>query len=243
MELSRHEEPTAHGIDRRTVLAGALGVGVLLVTGCGRSGARGDGTPTQPTTAPPEAEPELWTPAQPEIIVDSAMTLEEALAGKEMPAEIRAAQTLVGVEYNGFDGLDHRGQLVVHEDVADEVSDIFAELHGGGFVIEAVVPVVAYSWSDGASMAANNTSGFNYRTVPGSDRLSKHALGLAVDLNPGLNPFNNNGHIEPEGAKYIPGNEGVIEADGLIVDAFESRSWKWGGNWRHEDYQHFEKSA
>lgn len=31
-------------------------------------------------------------------------------------------------------------------------------------------------------MAADNSSAFNYRTIAGTDRLSRHALGRAVDI-------------------------------------------------------------
>lgn len=101
MELQRREESIEHRIDRRTVLAGALGVGMLLLTGCDNGGTRRggrkplpsrDGGPDQAAVVPSEAEVELWTPEQPEIIVDSAMTLEEALAGKDMPEAVRRAQ-------------------------------------------------------------------------------------------------------------------------------------------------------
>ncbi len=53
-------------------------------------------------------------------IIDSWMTLEEALFGKEIPEDIRNAQTLVAIRYVSFDGLVHQGQIVAHKAVAGE---------------------------------------------------------------------------------------------------------------------------
>ncbi len=91
-------------------------------------------------------------------------------------------------------------------------------------------------------MAANNTSGFNYRHVPGHNSLSNHAFGRAIDINPVQNPYMQNGLATPPGAVYRPGQPGTI-TDGPIVQAFERRGWHWGGRWRFQtDWQHFDKS-
>lgn len=238
MELPRERQE----IGRRTVLRAMLGAAVVLTAGCElgdrRSGA-GSGTPITPESAPDT----LWTPQQQEIIVDSSMTLEEALAGKEIPDDIRAAQEIIDVEYVGFDGLMHRGQIVAHERVIGDLPEVFGEIRDAGFPIQAAVPVTAYAWDDEASMQANNSSNFNYRTVAGSSTLSKHALGLGTDINPLLNPYIKGDFVQPEGAAYEPSVTGTILADGPVVDAFKARGWEWGGDWNSlKDYQHFEKS-
>ena len=46
-----------------------------------------------------------------------------------------------------------------------------------------------YGADDDASMAANNTSGFNCRRVAGQRSWSEHAYGAAIDLNPVQNPY------------------------------------------------------
>lgn len=60
-------------------------------------------------------------------------------------------------------------------------------------------------------MSDNNTSAFNYRTIAGTDRLSKHGQGLAVDINPRYNPCvrTKNGitTVEPQnGSTYVDRN-------------------------------------
>ena len=55
-------------------------------------------------------------------------------------------------------------------------------------------------WCDLRSMQANNCSAFNYRSMIHKTKLSYHALGLAVDINPMLNPFIKGSTVLPEGA-------------------------------------------
>jgi peptidoglycan L-alanyl-D-glutamate endopeptidase CwlK len=176
------------------------------------------------------------------VIVDSALTLKAALSGEAIPDAIRRDLTLVTVSYWSFDHRVHRGQIVIHKDLAADVKAIFQELQKRRFPIAHVIPVVHYRWSDVDSMAANNTSGFNYRTVPGHKTLSKHAFGRAVDINPVQNPYLQNGLATPPGAVYDPAQPGTI-TDGPIVRAFEKRGWRWGGRWRvNTDWQHFDKN-
>jgi hypothetical protein len=172
------------------------------------------------------------------------MNLEEALRGKDIPLEIRELQTLVEVEHWGFDAQWHRGILVVHRELAAEVSAIFAELALARFPIEKVRPVSHYDWSDDLSMADNNSSAFNYRLAVGKPKMSQHSWGRAVDINPRLNPYLRDDLVLPPDATYDPQVPGTIVEDGPVVHAFESRGWTWGGRWTNlKDYHHFEKRA
>jgi hypothetical protein len=176
-------------------------------------------------------------------VVDSRMRLADALAGCRAPARIRRSLALVTVRHIGFDGRRHTGQIVVRRDLAREVAAIFGDLERARFPIERVVPVVRYRWSDAASMAANNTSGFNYRRKPGETGLSRHAYGAAMDINPMLNPYVRGRTVLPRGARRRPRSPGTI-VDGPVVRAFTRRGWRWGGHFRgHKDWQHFDKSG
>ncbi len=169
------------------------------------------------------------------------MNLEEALAGKEIPANIKNSQTLVSVPFVSFSGENREGQLVVHAAVAEEVREIFKKLAEKRFPIRQIVPIVAYAWDDNASMAANNSSAFNYRVIAGTDRLSNHSYGRAIDLNPMQNPYmQRDGIIVPHGAKYDLMQKGTVTSE--IAEVFKSYSWQWGGDWNdRKDWQHFEK--
>lgn len=170
------------------------------------------------------------------------MTFEEAIAGTEAPFPLIEHLCLIAVPYIGFDGVRHEGQLVVHEVVRRDVVEIFDLMVGWEFPIGRIVPIVRYGWSDDAAMADNNTSAFNYRFVAGTTRLSAHAPGLAVDINPMVNPvIYADGRISPFGARYEPGGKGVLTAEGPVVREFLCRGWQWGGLFEtFKDYHHFE---
>lgn len=170
-------------------------------------------------------------------------SLDDALAGSNAPKEILEKLSILDIPYIGFGGTGQVGQLVVHADLVSEVKEIFAELHEMAFPIERMVPVVAYGWDDDASMAANNSSAFNYRVIIGQARLSNHSLGRAIDINPMQNPYHAvDDKVYPAGASYVPGVLGTISPDSPIVEIFERRGWRWLGTRKENtDYQHFEK--
>ena len=174
--------------------------------------------------------------------VDSLLRLEEALAGTGAPSSLVGRLCLLDICYVAFDGRRHQGQIVVHETVRQDVLEIFELMEKVEFPIARVIPVVQYRWSDDASMAANNSSAFNYRFVAGTKRLSAHAMGLAVDINPLLNPvIYEDGRIAPAGAHYLPERPGVLSAECPVVQEFQRRGWLWGGAFQSfKDYHHFE---
>lgn len=170
------------------------------------------------------------------------MTLAEALAGKEIPPEIRDTLVLIEVPYFSFSGTDETGYLVVHKALAEEVREIFALLLARRFPIEKMVPICEYDWDDTASMAANNTSAFNYRTIADTDQLSNHAFGRAVDINPLFNPYIRGEIVLPRGATYDLARSGTVTED--IARLFTDRGWEWGGTWTNRpDWQHFAKKG
>jgi peptidoglycan L-alanyl-D-glutamate endopeptidase CwlK len=176
-------------------------------------------------------------------IIDSRMTFREAINGTKAPTEVVRDLCLLDVRYYSFDGMLHQGQLVVHKDIKADVVEIFRLIERLRFPVNKAVPIVAYGWSDDASMADNNASAFNYRTVAGTKRLSRHACGLAVDINPFRNPVvYNSGRISPQGAVYRPGDPGVLTTGHPVVEEFLKRGWQWGANFKSmKDYHHFDK--
>ncbi len=153
---------------------------------------------------------------------------------------------LLELTHHGFDGGVHRGELVVHRDVADEVLQIFARLFALRFPIERMQRVDAFGGDDEASMAANNSSAFNFRRIQGSHVLSHHARGLAIDLNPVQNPWVRGDRVDPPaGRAYLERTHlraGMIADPGPILDAFLAFGWHWGGHFPDmQDYHHFSK--
>lgn len=145
----------------------------------------------------------------------------------------------------GFDGKVHQGELVVHHRVAQDVADIFAELFEKRFPIEKMRLIDEYRGSDDASMADDNTSAFNCRFVSGTNHWSLHAYGLALDVNPLINPYVTGKRVSPQaGEKYLDRTmkaDGLVTRGGVCYQAFVQRGWRWGGDWKNsKDYQHFD---
>jgi hypothetical protein len=155
------------------------------------------------------------------------------------PSQLRR----LDVSYWGFDRRAHVGKIVVRSTAARGVVSVFRRLYAARFAIRRLRPVEVYRGSDDASMAADNTSGFNCRPVPGTRRWSQHAYGLAIDINPVENPFLHGGRVDPPaGRRYLDRSRirrGMVRAGDVVVRAFASIGWSWGGRWSSPDYQHF----
>jgi peptidoglycan LD-endopeptidase CwlK len=177
------------------------------------------------------------------ILIESNISLQDALKGREIPASNIRNLRIVNVEYYSFDRMLHRGQIVIHKDLAADIVEIFKLIKEKKFPIKKAIPIVKYNWSDEASMKDNNTSAFNYRMISGTRTFSVHSLGRAIDINPFQNPQYKNGKVLPEGANYNKYAKGTITANSWLSHEFIKRGWRWGGNWKFtQDYQHFEKT-
>ena len=178
-----------------------------------------------------------------EIVIDSQMTFAEALTGTTAPPEVISALSLLEVSYYSFDGKLHRGQMVLHKAVEKDIREIFRLIEAVRFPVAKVIPIVRYQWFDDASMADNNSSAFNYRFVQATKRLSHHAFGRAIDINPCQNPvIYKDGRIDPPGAVYHSDEAGAFSEASPIVQAFLSRGWQWGAHFKTvKDHHHFQK--
>jgi D-alanyl-D-alanine carboxypeptidase len=157
------------------------------------------------------------------------------------PAQLR----LVRVSHWGFDRKARVGAIVVRSDVARDVVRVFRRLYAARFPIRRLRPIDAYKARDAASLAADNTSGFNcrYAIAGGPKRWSAHAYGLAIDVNPVENPYLDRGLVRPPaGRRYLDRSRvrpGMAVESGVLVRAFAAIGWSWGGRWSSPDYQHF----
>jgi len=162
------------------------------------------------------------------------------------PAQLRQ----ISLTYWGFDGTTHTGTIVVNASVVSSVIKVFAELYAERFPIRRMEPVSNFGGSDDASMAVDNTSGFNCRNAvsQGPPAWSAHAYGEAIDVNTIENPYLEGGKVlPPEGAPYAkrtPYRPGMAVARGELVKAFAAVGWSWGGRWANSpDYQHFSSTG
>lgn len=142
------------------------------------------------------------------------------------------------------------GEMVVNHRIAETVLNILRHLHEAHYPIERMVPTERYDYDDEQSMTANNTSGYCPRRVAGSKSLSKHAMGLAVDINPLYNPCvrayaRGSANISPASGKPYANREKKftykLEPGDLCHRLFKDAGFAWGGDWATvKDYQHFE---
>jgi hypothetical protein len=150
----------------------------------------------------------------------------------------------VTVSFRGFDGGAHTGELIVHRSVATDLVGVFERLWDAGFPIEEMRVTSRADLDAAATGDGNNTAAFVCRPVTGGSTFSEHASGLAIDINPFLNPYQRGDLVLPElAAAYLqrsPARDGMITDGDVVVEAFAAIGWGWGGDWTSlKDYQHF----
>ncbi len=200
---------------------------------------------------PEDADPALQfyaaelTPQQIERIRGISYPAEDADA-KISLSELRYVHVL----YADFDGNTAEGELICNEKIAGDLLEIFEELYQNDYRIEKIRLIDEYDGDDTASITDNNTSCFNYRVVEGTTRLSNHAYGLAIDINPFYNPYvhyvDGREVISPEGSEAYADRSASfpykIDREDLCYRLFTEHGFTWGGEWNSvKDYQHFEK--
>ena len=151
-----------------------------------------------------------------------------------------------------FEGNPAEGELICNQAIAQDLVEIFYELYRNEYQLEKVRLIDEYDGDDTASMEDNNTSCFNYRVVEGTTSLSKHALGLAIDINPFYNPYvtyesDGSQKVSPAAALDYADRSAhfpyTIDESDLCYKLFTEHGFTWGGNWNSsKDYQHFQKT-
>lgn len=205
-------------------------------------------TPPVPTTTPPVTTTPAPTTTLPPRFQSSVAPVTAdvvwATWRKDCPLDFDEL-SLLTLTYWNFDGEVATGQMTINAAVAGEVITAFERLFEMGFPIETMALVDDYGGDDKAAMRANVTSGFNCRYVDGTGRWSNHAFGLAIDINPLLNPWARDGNVLPqEGAAYLDRElnlPGMINLGDEPITIFEEAGWAWGGIWQSADYMHFSK--
>jgi hypothetical protein len=185
-------------------------------------------------------------------IPDNIVThmIKESVWEEQCPIAISDLAFLQIPHYD-FDAKVQMGELVIYNKIAERAARIFEKLFEMKFPIHKMQLMEHYGGDDYQSMDDNNSSCFNYRKIVGgqSSALSKHAYGLAIDINPLQNPYivfdeDYNTKIFPKaGAGYLNRaniRPGMVEP---IIDIFKQEGFQWGGDWNTPiDYHHFQMS-
>lgn len=186
--------------------------------------------------------------------------LKRYITGVSYPSEDTIAEPVISYDellylhilHYDFEGNPTEGELICNAAIAQDLIEIFYELYRNEYQLEKVLLIDEYDGDDIASMEDNNTSCFNYRVVEGSTSLSRHAYGLAIDINPLYNPYitydkDGSEIISPVSASgYADRSVSFpykIDREDLCYRLFIEHGFTWGGFWNNsKDYQHFQKA-
>ena len=150
----------------------------------------------------------------------------------------------VRVVFHGFDERPHTGELIVRAGHARNVAGVFRQLYRARFPIEQMTLPTSNERDLTPSGDGNGSGATVCRSTTGQTFWSAHALGLALDLNPFQNPYAKGDLVLPELAGAYRDRSwrrpGMVLPGGVVVRAFASIGWEWGGDWQTlKDYQHF----
>ncbi|MGI9157928.1 MAG: M15 family metallopeptidase [Marmoricola sp.] len=150
----------------------------------------------------------------------------------------------VRLTFWGFDQRRHTGELLVNQAVSGQLVTVFRKLYDAHYPIEEMRITRRAELDAPPTGDGNNTGAFNCRPVVGQTVFSQHAYGLAIDVDPFQNPYLKRDLVLPELASSYRDRgwtrPGMILPGGLVVRAFASIGWEWGGDWHSlKDLQHF----
>lgn len=180
--------------------------------------------------------------------------IKDRIVGKSYPSDVKNAK--IGFEelnylhilYYDFENEVQEGEIICNKAIRDDLLEVFQELYEAKYQLCSVRLVDDFDANDEMSMEANNTSCFNYREIRDTGVLSRHGLGLAIDINPLNNPCVIGDSYEPLTAgEFVDRSKDFdhkIDEDDLAYKLLTEHGFFWGGNWKSvKDYQHFEIPA
>ncbi|SKA57381.1 D-alanyl-D-alanine carboxypeptidase [Succinivibrio dextrinosolvens DSM 3072] len=184
-------------------------------------------------------------------IPDSVWKKMQGKSYHENPYIKRSDLSYIRVLHCDYDGKIRLGEMVCNKAIAEDLREIFFILYKNKYPIERILLADNYDADDDIQMGANNTNCFVFRYITGSNFLSYHARGLAVDLNPRTNPYcrvkkDGSFFVQPSTSKeYCDRSNNFvykIDKEDLAYNLFISHGFTWGGEWKSlKDYCHFEK--
>lgn len=163
---------------------------------------------------------------------------------KECPVPLHQLAYL-RLPYYGYDHKTHHGYLIINKKIAADTLTLFQQLYRAHFPIQVIRPYSSYAV--GKYAAHNATVGFYCRPAQNQPNIfSRHAYGVAIDINPRVNPYLWKGVVWPRTSKrYLKRSSkvtGLITVHSTAFKIFTSHGWEWGGLWHDsKDYMHFQK--
>lgn len=165
--------------------------------------------------------------------------------GKGCPVSVDEL-VLLNFLFLDFEGFVKEGNMVINERILEPLTAVLKDAYLMEFPLHSAIPLdhPDFQGDDYASMEANNSSCFNHRPIDGTERLSEHSYGLAVDINPMMNPYLalDSNWYPRSGHAYIHRfdvSRGMLCVDHPLVESFKEHGFSWGGEWERPDYHHF----
>ena len=160
----------------------------------------------------------------------------------------RPGLRLLRINYWGYDGYRHRGELVVNAGAAGQFVGALSEMYRRRLPIRSMYRVDRFGWSarlrggdDYSSMASGNTSAFNCRDVVNRPGVrSPHAYGRSLDLNTWENPYRSATGLVPNAWWQSRSDPRVAWRSGshVVVRLMRSHGFSW--TYGTGDTQHFD---
>lgn len=204
--------------------------------------------PGRPIVYPAAAPDPVSTPAQGRAVGAGAHAVITKISDKVWKSMVgrtwhggcpvgRSGLRLVRINYWSFGGYRYRGEMVVSSAVAKRAAAALRDMYDGGYPIRRMYRVDRFGWSkklhggnDYKSMRADNTSGFNCRSVVNKPSvLSPHARGRAIDVNTWENPYHSATGLVPNKwwASHSHPRIAWRSSSHPVVKIWRSHGFKW----------------
>lgn len=123
---------------------------------------------------------------------------------------------------------------------ADALRRVAADLRSDPEALAYIAKLI-YAETSGSRRGAPVVSTWYWRSIAGTNRLSPHSYGIAIDLN---DPFASGNKYwqwaQRERSPLPNGNPDIARVPWPVVESFERHGFIWGGKWHHFDTMHFE---
>lgn len=139
--------------------------------------------------------------------------LKEAYGGSKEKVQSNLVRVKVGYTY-----LDFNKNNKAAESLKNAMSEISSIIEKKGNIGACIFPP---------------SGTFNYRLISGTNQLSAHAFGIAIDLKSDKRDY-------WKWASRQEGEKRMLSYPREVVDIFEKNNFVWGGKWGHFDILHFE---
>ncbi len=163
----------------------------------------------------------------------------------------RPGLRLIRINYWGYDGYRHRGELVVASGATGQFVAALSEMYRRQLPIRSMYRVDRFGWSarlqggdDYASMASGNTSAFNCRHVVNRPGVrSPHSYGRSLDINTWENPYRSATGLVPNAWWQSRSDPRVAWRSGShpVVRLMRRHGFSW--TYGNGDTQHFDARA